>query len=223
MRFLIREMPYEQRLAWGEYRQYAGGVATGLVENWRLNRADDELSVLRIDHDGRASGGDSFLLHALIARGNRLERVKYRTWHNELEFEGDLIFEDGLVIETTRDRSATTTNEHRLVGETRFVCTCAAGFGLAFRNSLPDGTIDALILEPFARSGASQTTLSIAASGTETESLAGSERQLAGYDLAWSGRSARLMVDDDRWPMTLRGPGNQELKAAQYVHYGERQ
>ena len=100
MRFLVREQSYETPIASGRLRYSLGDVATGALENWRLNNAVDGYQRLRIDWDGRrAPGGDSYLYHLLLNPAGQPERLTFRFWGGAgHKVEGNLFFEADQII-----------------------------------------------------------------------------------------------------------------------------
>jgi hypothetical protein len=80
MRFLLREQAYERLLLAGKYVYQRDDVPTGAVEWWRLTAVPEQYQILRVDLDGRASSGDSYLYHALLDADGLVSRLQYRFW-----------------------------------------------------------------------------------------------------------------------------------------------
>jgi len=99
MRFLIHEMPFERPLAAGKLRYEQAGVATGAVESWRLTQAAAGYRFLRVDLDGRASSGDSYLYHLTLTDDGQPERLNFRFWNGEVRVGGNVTFDSaGITI-----------------------------------------------------------------------------------------------------------------------------
>jgi len=93
MRFLIREMDYEVRLAAGKLRYEQNGQPTGAVEEWRLNAAVEGYRFLRVDLDAReAQSGQSTLYHLVLNPAGQPERLKFRFDGNKTSIVGDAMF-----------------------------------------------------------------------------------------------------------------------------------
>ena len=104
MRFIIKEQPYEQVIAAGQYRYERDGRATGAVEHWRLTAVTDGYQFLRVDLDARAApSGHTYLYHAVVNPDGQVERLKYRLWEQAaggLQVVGDVVLAETAVTAT---------------------------------------------------------------------------------------------------------------------------
>jgi hypothetical protein len=95
MRFLLKEQPYEKRLAAGELRYEQDGRPTGAIEYWRHTHAHDGYHFWRVDLDGRASSGDTFLYNLLLDPHGRPADLRWRFYNGDGRAEGQILFEAG--------------------------------------------------------------------------------------------------------------------------------
>lgn len=93
MRFLLKEQPYETRLAAGEVRYAQDGRPTGAVEHWRHTHAHDGYHFWRVDLDGRASSGDTFLYNLLLDLHGRPADLRWRFYNQHGRADGQILFE----------------------------------------------------------------------------------------------------------------------------------
>ena len=101
MRFIIKEQPYEQVIAAGQYRYERDGRPTGAVEHWRRTAVTDGYQFLRVDLDARAApSGHTYLYHAVVNPDGAVERLKYRFWGGGLNIVGDVVLADTAVTAT---------------------------------------------------------------------------------------------------------------------------
>lgn len=122
MRFLLREQGYERPLMAGKYEYRRGDVPTGAVESWRLTAVPDGGHFLRVDLDGRASSGHSYLYHALLEADGLVSRLQYRFWAAGWRINGDVQRDGDTAVGT-----------HTVNNETHSqALTLAAGFPLWF-------------------------------------------------------------------------------------------
>lgn len=101
MRFIIKEQPYEQVIAAGQYRYERDGRPTGAVEHWRRTAVTDSYQFLRVDLDARAApSGHTYLYHAVVNPDGAIERLKYRFWGGGLNIVGDVVLTETAVTAT---------------------------------------------------------------------------------------------------------------------------
>lgn len=127
MRFLVREQAYERPLMAGRYAYQRDGVPTGAVESWRLTAVDmpdQSHQILRVDLDGRASSGHTYLYHALLDADGLVSRLQYRFWtmNRAWRIQGD-VQRDGHTAVWTHTLNKKSTSQ---------ALTLAAGFPLWF-------------------------------------------------------------------------------------------
>ncbi|MDA0243522.1 MAG: hypothetical protein OT477_08910 [Chloroflexi bacterium] len=95
MRFLLKEQLYEKRLAAGELRYEQDGRPTGAIEHWRYTHAHDGYHFWRVDLDGRASSGDTFLYNLLLDPHGRPADLRWRFYNASNRAHGQILFEAG--------------------------------------------------------------------------------------------------------------------------------
>lgn len=93
MRFLLKEQPYEKRIAAGTLRYERDGQPTGALEHWRYTHALDGYKFLRVDLDGRESSGDTFLYTVLLNSDGRLEDLRWRFYNAAFHAGGQVLFD----------------------------------------------------------------------------------------------------------------------------------
>lgn len=93
MRLLMKEQPYEKRIAAGTLRYEREGQPTGTLEHWRYNHAMDGYKFLRFDLDSREASGDTFLCTILVDTNGRLENVRWRFYNGDFRARGQILFE----------------------------------------------------------------------------------------------------------------------------------
>lgn len=98
MRFLLKEQPYEKKIAAGRLFYRKNGRFTGAVEHWRYTNAFDGYCFLRVDLDGRESSGHSYLYNLLLNENDQPEQLKYRFFSKEMRISGQLLFENGEIV-----------------------------------------------------------------------------------------------------------------------------
>jgi hypothetical protein len=134
MRFIIHELPYEKPVVAGLFRYERDGRPTGLVEHWRLTIAGDGYQFLRIDLDGRASTGESFIAHLTLDDDGRLERLSFRYWAAGPVSVGNLLLTAPtamLAVDTGPERRE---EELVLPADCRLWLPTAAGLGLLLQT-----------------------------------------------------------------------------------------
>ena len=92
MRFVVREMAYEKLVVSGRCRLGAA------VEQWRLTRAVDGYHILRVDHDTRPD--NSYLYHLILNPAGEPDRLLFRLFRPGLTVRGNVLFGDGLALQT---------------------------------------------------------------------------------------------------------------------------
>ncbi len=90
MRFLLREQAYERPRIAGKYEYRLDDMPTGAVESWRLTAVPEQYQILRVDLDGRASSGHSYLYQALLDAEGLVSRLQYRFWATGWRINGDV-------------------------------------------------------------------------------------------------------------------------------------
>lgn len=95
MRFLLKEQPYEKRIAAGTLRYERDGEPTGVLEHWRVTHALEGYKFLRVDLDGRKSSGDTFLYRVLLNGDGGLEDIRWRFYNADFHAGGQVLFGDG--------------------------------------------------------------------------------------------------------------------------------
>lgn len=100
MRFIVKEQPYEKKIASGLFQYEQDEKLTGAVESWRLTTAVPGYQILRVDLDAReAASGNSTLFHLVQTDDGVFERLTYRFWNDKLNVEGNVLFEENRIIE----------------------------------------------------------------------------------------------------------------------------
>lgn len=126
MRFLIREMDYEVRLAAGKLRFEQNGQSTGAVEEWRLNAAVEGYRFLRVDLDAReAQSGQSTLYHLILNPAGQPERLKFRFDGNKTSIVGDVMFLGDQITLTHIENGERTEQDFELDSLTKKVDHCS--------------------------------------------------------------------------------------------------
>ncbi len=93
MRLLLTEQPYETALAGGQFRYERSGQPTGAIEYWRLSCTPEQDVIARIDLDGRASSGDSYLYHWLHDAAGAPLNLRFRFFNAAWNISGQVLFE----------------------------------------------------------------------------------------------------------------------------------
>lgn len=93
MRFLVHEMAYEKLVASG--RSHYGPTVR---EQWRLTRAVAGYHILRVDHDTRPD--NSYLYHLILNPAGEPDRLLFRLFRPGLTVRGNVLFADGLALQT---------------------------------------------------------------------------------------------------------------------------
>jgi len=129
MRFIIHELAYERPLASGRFR-----YDTGLIEHWRLTIAGDGYQFLRIDLDGRAVTGETFLAHITLDGDGRVERLSFRYWANGPATVGNLLLAGQTATLAVDVGSERLEDELILPADYQLWLPTAAGLGLLLQN-----------------------------------------------------------------------------------------
>jgi hypothetical protein len=143
MRFIIHELAYERPLASGRFR-----YDTGLIEHWRLTTAADGYQFLRVDFDGRAATGESFIAHLTLDGDGRTERVSFRYWADGPATVGNLLLAGRtatLALDVGPERWE---DELILPAGYRLWLPTAAGLGLLLRDEWERATAALLPTRP---------------------------------------------------------------------------
>lgn len=130
MRFLLREQSYERPLMAGKYEYQHDGVPTGAMEHWRLTAVPDGYQFLRVDLDGRASSGHSYLYLAMLDEQGLVSRLQYRFWTEGWRISGDVQREGHTAVATHTVNGETTSTEFALPAGTAIWFPSVAGLGL---------------------------------------------------------------------------------------------
>ncbi|MCA9980122.1 MAG: hypothetical protein KDD89_04800 [Anaerolineales bacterium] len=214
MRFLLREQSYERPLMAGkyEYRRDGDSVPTGAVEHWRLTAAPDGYRFLRVDLDGRASSGHSYLYLAMLDERGLVTRLQYRFWAEGWRIGGNVQREGHTAVATHTVNGETTSTEFALPASSALWFPSVAGLGLVKAG-------DTLTLH--GRAGSKQTlhpelaTVQIehTADGAEQIRWAGAQIRTIWRDAqtGWPQRMARLAPDGVG---LLTAVGTQHIKSS---------
>lgn len=93
MRLLLSEQAYEISVASGQFRYERDGQPTGAVEHWRLTHTPQGDRIIRVDLDGRASSGDSYLYHWVCDPAGAPVNLRFRFFNAAWQVSGQVLFE----------------------------------------------------------------------------------------------------------------------------------
>lgn len=93
MRLLLNEQAYETPVASGLFRYERDGQPTGALEHWRLTQSPHGDTIARVDLDGRASSGDSYLYHWVCDPTGALVNLRFRFFNAAWQVSGQVLFE----------------------------------------------------------------------------------------------------------------------------------
>ena len=211
MRHLIHELPFERRLAAGQFTYHKDGEPTGAVESWRLTQAADDYRFLRVDLDGRASSGDSYLYHAVLTDAGQLERLTFRFWGQGVKVNGTVLLEDdGLTISREVSRLDETERlEEEIESRLPFWFPSTMGLGLLARQfEEPASGVAAVMLDVNDGFALCQQTIAIEI-GQEEEVAVGRQTFVTRpCSINWPGQQRTVWISQTTpgWPLKMDRP-----------------
>lgn len=228
MRFIIKEQPYEEVIAAGQYRYERDGRPTGAVENWRLTAVADGYQFLRVDLDARAApSGHTYLYHAVVNPDGVVERLKYRFWEQAaggLQVVGDVVLAETAVTATRTVNGAASEQVLDLPKGYRFWFPSVAGLHFAgWRGNDPKTavTLNGQVGGP--------DTLAVQVVDFECypaitdyleREIAGKWRQYSPRRLTWNGQLRIIWRSaENGWPLGMERGDGLTAVASQLIQY----
>lgn len=210
MRFIIREMDYEKPLAGGILRFERDGIPNGTLESWRVTRALDGYSFLRIDLDGRESKeGESCLFHLLLNPARQIERMKFRYFGSSSEIQGDVQFEEdritlGHVLIDKLNKSTLRRESELSVEPARgFLFPSAVGLGLLASTFKQSGDLEVASLDQVRNSYLRQRKVKFEWGEKEELSVSGQVVTAHSCSIIWDDSQAIVWIDEYDWPLKV--------------------
>jgi hypothetical protein len=221
MRHLIHEQSYERPLLAGQLRYERDGRPTGAVESWRLTAAVDGYRFLRVDLDGRASSGRSWLYHLTLAPDGRPEQLKARHWAAGVQAEATVLWHDGEWVSTRTVTGAVgqAASEEVASGVAFWF---PAGAGLALLRDHVGATTGVTLAtgdDPARLLALVETPVELAWGEVDTVMVDGAALPAWPLSLRWSGGQRLVWLDDDARPLRLWRDDNLTATAERLVLY----
>ena len=208
MRFLLKEQPYEKRIAAGTFRYERDGEPTGALEHWRYTHALDGYKFLRVDLDGRKSSGDTFLYRVLLNENGRLEDIRWRFYNSEFHAGGQVLFGDGHITAVREVRDEHFEEEVELVDGVAFFFPALMGLWLLAGQAVRT----AVTLDMHQRESA------------EFMKLVSFPAQVSvnqdGFMLSWGGTNRVVSLGEHGWPVRMTRPDGLTAVEQRLMHYG---
>jgi hypothetical protein len=199
MRFIIHEQPFERIVAAGQYRYEQDGSPTGALEHWRLTAVSAPYHFLRVDLDGRAASGNSYLYHLTLGENGRPERLQYRFWGDGLTISGNVLLDQEMVTATRVVNGRSHEELITLPADYGFAFPSVTGLGWLARQMGERERGTAVFLDPAVDQPESAFKLLV----TDLTLERG-----AALTLRWPGQARTLWLDEQGWPVRMERGGD---------------
>lgn len=210
MRFLIHEQGYERPLAAGTLT-----YSNGAQELWRLTQATTH-TFLRVDLDGRAGSGDSYLYHAVLNEQNQLERLMYRFWNADFAVKGNLIVEADQLTHTREFKTETLSESVPFSPDHRFWFPASMGLSLLTGN----GSYTGYWLQRDKMFALGETAVSLSRALPDIMTIRGQEYPVTPITISWDNQERHIWQDSFGTVLRMERGAELTAVATRYIRYG---
>lgn len=209
MRFLIHEQGYERPLAAGTLT-----YSNGAQELWRLTQATTH-TFLRVDLDGRAGSGDSYLYHAVLNEHNQLERLMYRFWNANFAMKGNLLVETDQLTHTRELPTETATESVPFSTNHRFWFPASMGLSLL----QGEGAFTGYWLQRDKGFSLGKTTVSLTHASPDSMTIRGQEHPVIPITIKWNEQERAIWRDPFGTVLRMERGATLTAVATRYIRY----
>jgi hypothetical protein len=219
-------MDYEKPIASGKLQYGYDGTPAGVEESWRLTRALDGYSFMRIDLDARSSPEpSSCLYHLLLSPSMAIERIKFHRFGPIPEIQGDVQFGDETISLSrtylNRKEKSSRRFSEEIVFEpgARFWLPTVVGVGLLAATVPFDSEQSFITLKEKSDFASYQNRARFIWNKKETLVVSRREIAVRPCSISWDQKKIQVWLDDYDWPVKAEILGGHSAFEVAYFRY----